>query len=84
MHITKPHHGETRTLWYVYDGDNCVATLELGQVYRYTSGGEYRLTNVVWNTGYVTVERNGNTYLWHVKSLLAGRKEVPCPTSTPS
>jgi hypothetical protein len=70
MYITKPYHSESRTIWYVRDAEDCVATLELGQEYRSGDGAVYKLVDVTWHTGYVQVERNGDRYLWRVESLI--------------
>ena len=75
MTIAKPYHSERRTIWYVHDGDTCVATLEIGQYYRSDVGNLYRLRDVTWHTGYVTVERMvGNNpdsvHTWRIESLV--------------
>ncbi len=77
MNIGKPYHSERRTLWYVYNGDGTLhTTIELGQVYRSAEGATYRLCEVTWHTGLVTVERLDGPvwirgrWIWRIESLL--------------
>jgi len=72
VHITKPHHSESRTIWCVHDAESCVATLEIGKRYRSEEGAEYKLIDVFWHTGYVRVNRTNDSdvYLWRIESLV--------------
>ncbi len=75
MTIQKPYHSESRTIWPVYDAYGRDWTLELGQVYRSTTGNEFKLVGVTWNTGLVEVEQlnhnhAGDRYIWRVESLI--------------
>lgn len=75
MSIQKPYHSESRTIWYVTDGTGACATLALGQVYRSTTGNEFKLVDVTWHTGIVIVvqvnnNHAGDRYIWRVESLV--------------
>lgn len=73
MTISRLYFSESRAVWHVLDENaDCVATLELGQVWTSDSGASYRLERVHVATNRVTVHRieNGTTYSWHPYSLV--------------
>lgn len=73
MTISKPVHSESRTLWYVWEADDVVATLEIGQLYDTVEGATYRLV-AVHQEDRVLVERCDRHYsdrsVWHMASLI--------------
>ena len=78
--ILKPVHSESRTVWTVFDDIECevVGSIELGNVFQYLSGSQYKVIAVDQPNDRVIVQRidrgRDEQYVWYVASLFAGMK----------
>ena len=78
--ILKPVHSESRTVWTVFDDieGEVVGSIELGNVFQYQSGSQYKIVAVDQPNGRVTVQRvdreRDEQYVWYVASVFMGLK----------